>query len=266
MNDAANHPISSPNGSHNEAVKKLPVMKLLFDLYLEQEDLSAFRGALAERVGREHEWFHNHNNHDAQGPRYHYRYPLIQYKLQQGRPLLVCIGQGVDAARIFFELDDWTIQLRGEPISLKLHELRLKQYPLEAVSLEEGLIYSYRLRYWQALNQENYRKYQEKRGLGEIVAFLEGILTNNLISFAKGVSWNIERHFQVRITEMYPTRFPQFKDIHPLAFNLTFDTNLLLPDSVGIGKAVGLGFGTITRIRDRSRERAGRAENSGQDR
>ncbi len=243
----------SPNGyslPYNTitSLTHIQVLQVIFDIILAPEDLYAFRGALSERVGHEHDWFHNHNNDDSEH-QFHYRYPLIQYKLRGNQPMLVCIAQGVQAARMFFEQQDWSLTMKGMYRPMEIDELRLKKYPVEVKDLEEGLPYSYRLKYWQALNQDNYRRYNELEGLREIVDFLEPLLANHLISFAKGISWQIPGRFEVQITEMYPTRFPRFKEIHTLAFNFNFDTNLLLPDYIGLGKGASLGYGTITRIK-----------------
>ena len=86
-------------------MKKLRVMTVAFDTTIEPYEIPAFRGAIAAKVGLEHEWFHNHNNEGLkQVPnhldayvesqqQYHNRYPLIQYKISanrhQKRPMLI---------------------------------------------------------------------------------------------------------------------------------------------------------------------------------
>lgn len=231
---------------------QVKVLQIIFDTILSIDELPAFRGALAERVGYEHEWFHNHNN-SGQGPAFHYRYPLIQYKLRGNQPMLVCIGQGVDAARMFFEQEDWSLTMKRQFRQMDIDELRLKKYPLAVEPLEKGLPYTYKLQHWQALNQENYPKFHEAEGLRGMVDFMEPLLANHLISLAKGIDWRIPDRFEVEITEMYPIRYPKYKDIRPMVFNFNFNTNLLLPDHVGIGKGAALGYGTLSRLKRRTR-------------
>ena len=136
---------------------------------------------------------------------------------------------------------------------MAIDEFHFKNYPLAVEALDQGLPYSYKLMRWQALNQDNYPKYQEKEGLRAMIDFLEPLLANHLIAFAKGIAWQIPQRFEVQITEMYPIRYPKYKDIRPMVFNFNFDSNLLLPDHIGIGKGAALGFGTLTRIKRRPR-------------
>lgn len=65
-------------------MQPLRILSVTFDTHLDPWDLPKFRGAIARKVGLEHEWFHNHDNENGG---YHQRYPLIQYKLEPQRVL-----------------------------------------------------------------------------------------------------------------------------------------------------------------------------------
>ena len=110
--------------------KTLHVLSVLFDTLIAHQEIPVFRGAMAEKVGFEHEWFHNHNNSED-GSDFHYRYPLIQYKRRGHQPELLAIGQGVDAARMFFESLDWKMKIKGEIRDMPIEELKLKKYELK---------------------------------------------------------------------------------------------------------------------------------------
>ncbi len=67
-------------------MKKLRLLAVSFDTHISPWELKQFRGAVSQKVGLEHEWFHNHDNSGEEQdspsygrPRYHHRYPLIQY-------------------------------------------------------------------------------------------------------------------------------------------------------------------------------------------
>jgi hypothetical protein len=93
-----------------------------------------------------------------------------------------------------------------------------------------------------ALNQENYSRYV-KAEPGEQVRQLKGILVNNILSFYKGIGYRAEERIltsvQVRQKET------QFKNQTMLAFEGSFTTNAVLPEGIGLGKAVSRGFGTV---------------------
>lgn len=87
-------------------MKTLKVMRVSFDLPIKREEIAAFRGALAHKVGLEHEWFHNHNNAEGAQNGYHYRYARVQYKYHNGYPLVVFLEDGVaEAHRLFAQSD-----------------------------------------------------------------------------------------------------------------------------------------------------------------
>ena len=76
---------------------KINLLKATFDLPLHAKQLAQFRGAVAESAGLENDLFHNHKGENE----FHYRYPLIQYKLNKGKACMVGIGEGVDALFTF---------------------------------------------------------------------------------------------------------------------------------------------------------------------
>ena len=96
----------------SKKIKKLRVLSVSFDTHIKPYELPSFRGALAHKVGIEHEWFHNHDN--ATGG-FHNRYPLIQYKLDtymgQFRPMMLCLDAAVEEAHHFFSQPDWTVRI-----------------------------------------------------------------------------------------------------------------------------------------------------------
>lgn len=62
-------------------MKQLRLISVTFDTEIAPYETPAFRGAVIEKVGYEREHYHNHNNDPEADIRYHYRYPLVQYKL-----------------------------------------------------------------------------------------------------------------------------------------------------------------------------------------
>jgi Cas6b N-terminal domain len=84
-------------------MKNLRILQVAFDTEIQPYELPYFRGAVARKVGIEHEWFHNHDNTNGGT---HNRYPLIQYKLDthkgQMRPMLLCLDEAIEEAHHFF--------------------------------------------------------------------------------------------------------------------------------------------------------------------
>ena len=224
-------------------MKKLRILAVSFDTNIQPYQLPAFRGAIAAKVGWEHDWFHNHDNENGGT---HNRYPLIQYKLDthngQMRPMLLCLDNAIEEAHHFFSQPDWTVDLRTDTHALKIAKLNVHQYTLNTWQRP----FSYRIHKWQAMNTENYKKYQTLRGLVERTSFLEHLLHNQIRSFAQGVDWDLTEDFTVKLLSMPKEEWVQYKQRQKtLVFTLDFEATVSLPDFIGLGKGASRGLGVL---------------------
>ncbi|MEE9430982.1 MAG: CRISPR-associated endonuclease Cas6, partial [Melioribacteraceae bacterium] len=96
---------------------------------------------------------------------------------------------------------------------------------------------------WMALNQNNFNKYINLVSSKEKETFLIKILIGNILSFFKNMNYTAEERIYVKLK--YFEKETLFKNRQMIAFTGSFTTNALLPDLVGLGKAVSRGFGTI---------------------
>ena len=240
-------------------MKSLRLLSVTFDTHIAPWEIKQFRGAIAGKVGLEHEWFHNHNNESGG---FHYRYPLIQYKVDtQGkemRPMLLCVNGCVDEARHFFGMPDWSLRIGDRESPLRIFRLSVKEY---ALTTSVSPI-TYRIHKWQPLNPDNFREWQSMRRLSDRYAFLERLLASHLLAFAQGVGWQIPERFEVRITNLIKEEWITFKGIKVLAFNLEFECPLQLPDYIGLGKGTSIGWGVIRRRNEKVNELTGKPHSS----
>ena len=109
--------------------------------------------------------------------------------------------------------------------------------------------FTMRLTQWLALNQENYAKFRATTDEFVHLTLLEGILKANIISFAKGIGWDVDRDIRLRIDTIDKSRLIPYKEQKLMAFDVTFRTNVFLPDYLGLGKGVSHGFGTVRQVR-----------------
>lgn len=214
------------------------ILVVTFANDLPARDLPLFRGAVADTVGREHVLFHNH-----QGDKLRYRYPLVQYKRIGGKAALVCLGEGADDVGQFFANNTAPLHIGG----------RSEMFTVQKVSPRTVLtqiwqdMFAYTIRKYLPLNQDNYKKYVAMDSLAEQYALLERCLTGNILSFAKSMGIHFEATVMVKITQVLGTKTYRYKGVKLQGFDLVFKTNVSLPDYIGLGKSVSLGFGTICR-------------------
>jgi hypothetical protein len=218
-------------------LKKLRTLLVTFNNPITQQQITAFRGAIIEKAGRKNTLFHNHITSDT----YLYRYPLIQYKTVYKLPAIYCVDAGVDEIHKLFENKTWTIDLKGEKMDLVVEDLNLKTITLNI--WDKPL--EYQIQRWQALNEENYRKYQTLNSLTEKIEMLQRILVGNILSFAKGIEWRIDKPIVLNITDLQTERLSRMKDIKVAVFNIQFTCNVSLPNYIGLGKGASTGFGVV---------------------
>jgi hypothetical protein len=219
------------------ALKKLRTLFITFQKPESTFPVTAFRGAIIKKVGRDNVLFHNHLS-DTQLA---YRYPLVQYKMVNGLPALVCLDAGVDSMHLLFNQKSWSINVLGQPVELKIEDLSLRNWQLQV----NGRLYRYRLTNWLALNEANYSQYRQLRTRQQRQQMLERVLTGNLLSFAKGINWFVEEQIYVSISQLHPPRPRRFKEKTVMTFEVHFVSNMLLPEYIGLGKGASIGFGQI---------------------
>ncbi len=225
-------------------MKKIRFLRLQFDAEIAAYEIPAFRGAVAAKAGLEHILFHNHlSNRELL-----YGYPVIQYKRIGRNPAIVCIDYGVDEIHHLFSNRNLEVMIGERPLSLNVKNLQLHQYTLQVWEKS----FAYRLYNWLALSQENYQSYRQIQDELARTEFLERILIANIIAFAKGVKWDVDRTIRLRIGEVLRAKIVPYKSNKLMAFDITFRCNVFLPDFIGLGKGVSLGFGTVSQIKDRN--------------
>lgn len=174
-------------------------------------------------------------------------------------PAIICLEEGTDDIQQLFGQRSWDIMLGDRPLTLTVKDLRLHQYTLQAWEHT----FRFQLRDWLALNETNYARYQTTPDEIDRIELLERILRGNILSMAKGLEWFIDREVRVRIVRCSALRWLRYKGQLMASFDLDFSTNVFLPDWIGLGKGVSVGFGVVTRSRDeREKERSIDTENN----
>ena len=222
---------------------KIKFLKVQFTDTIQPWEIPAFRGAVVDKVGRSHHWFHNHRSQST----YFYRYPKIQYKCAGNRPMLLCLHEGVDEIHKLFEQPDWSLQITKQQraLEMRIHRLDMHEFDIELLDQPQR----YRIYNWVALNEKNYEEYQQIDALTDRITFLENKMASHIISFAKSIQWHIHERFEIKIVDLSPIRWVKVKGVRMMAFDLTFDTQVFLPDYLGLGRKVSIGFGTVKRVR-----------------
>lgn len=199
------------------------------------------RGYFANRF--KNKLFHHHHKDGS----LRYKYPLIQYKIIDGQPVIVGLEDGAELiVENFLDIEKLTI---GKKEYLNPGgQLKVDDVKLEVVTKYSMPVFKYNfISPWLGLSQKNYKKYIDKiKGIkDEEIKFFSSILTGNILSFAKGINWWVEKEINVvpKLEEV-PVKF-KGKDM--IGFIGKVYSNIRIPEKIGLGKSTSRGFGTIRR-------------------
>lgn len=177
---------------------------------------------------------HNHGENGRQI----YQYPLVQYKVIGGHPVIVALEDGIRSIHPHL-MEQREIRLGDKVYTDMALDIRLSELPLG----DSARARSYRfVTPWLALNQKNYVKYKEA-DQGEREQLLEHILAGNLLSMCKRFGVTIEN--RLKVLHQLQSTAVWYKGEKMEAFRGTFQVNCCIPDLCGIGKGTARGFGTI---------------------
>lgn len=220
---------------------RIPLLTILLEGELHDSEIPLFRGAVLHSMGGEADvLFHNHRGNDG----YRYSYPLIQYKRLHGQPAIVCIGEGVEAIQPFLNSEVPTLRIGNRMMTARIQERRYSDFEMAAT--DNPCHYS--LRQWLPLNENNYKAYMQEDSLIGQISLLERILTGNILSMLKGLDLTAMFPIQISITKLDPLYYVVYKNTRHAAFDISFTANLLMPDHIGLGKNVSVGFGSLNRV------------------
>lgn len=222
--------------------KKTNILVVRFKNRLQRKEIPYFRGAVIRAIKDADPvvLFHNHIQ-----DQFRYGYPLIQYKSIDQKAAIVCIEKGTEAIGKLFSTCNFAFEIGNRQTEMEVESIIATQAVLQ---IQESKV-KYTLQHWLPLSQVSYQKYKTLDGLIDKVQFLENILIGNILSFAKGVGVYFDKQITACITGMGTPETAVYKDVKMLCFNIEFESNVLLPDFIGLGKGSSHGYGTIIRTK-----------------
>ncbi len=219
---------------------KVRYLKVTFANHILAREVPCFRSAVIEATERQSSLFHNHKPDSSSI----YRYPLIQYKSLYKKASIICLNEGTDDIHYLFQRRDLDLRIGDREETFEIEDIHLKYFNVQCWQGQ----FEYALKDWQALNQDNYKRYMALDTEVERLQFLEKLLLGNLLAFAKGIGWDVQGQLEARITRMKGERWLPYKGHKSLCFSLNFRCNASLPNFIGLGKGGSVGYGSLLEI------------------
>ncbi len=235
--------------------KFLRVLTVVTEADIKQSEIPLFRGAVIGSLGENVDLLYHNHIGDQQ---YRYSYPLVQYKRLGGKASIVCVEEGVDIIGQFLLSCDGKLRIGEREVVCDTK--RIQPSKMLVQTWEQS--FNYHISRWLPLNSKNYQLYQNIEGVVEKVSFLEKIMIGNLLSMLKGLDVRVEKEIVVKFTKISEPFIVQNKGVRLMAFNVDFNSNLSIPNNLGIGKNASLGYGTIHQIREKMEDEEPKHENN----
>ncbi len=172
---------------------------------------------------------------------YLYTYPLVQYKVIEGTPVILGINEGATALK----------NISNEFDNLKLGTSSYKIVEKQTIEKYQNFCFSEKERKynfvipWIALNEKNYKEYNSLNKK-EQTLLLHKVLVGNILSVAKAFEYVVLSELKVK-TKVKPVSVV-YKGISMIGFTGDFKINFKLPEFIGLGKGVSQGFGTVKSV------------------
>ncbi len=171
-----------------------------------------------------------------------YSYPLVQYKIIDGAPMVIGINDGTEVLKQIYD--------KYDEIKLGKEVYEIVEKGITVKNQEFGLsdkFHSYEFATpWLALNQQNYIKYYGMKNYDETQEFMRKTLTGNLLSMSKSLNYQVPD--RIKCDVKVKIRKSRLKDVNVMTFIGGFSANFIIPDHLGIGKSVSRGFGAVRRV------------------
>lgn len=220
------------------AEKQQIVYTAIFDQNISEEEIPLFRGAIIHMLdNRQNLLCHNHLDSD----KFRYSYPLVQYKIIDGKAAVVALNEGITLVRELCSSPSIKILLGSREVTLGVAKQTICEFSLNIASVP----FRYRLKRWLPLNSQNYKVYRFLHNDVDRMELLERILKGNMLSFAKGLGHTVDQLISAHILNVSATYKQRNKQTLLMAFDIEFETNFMLPDYVGLGKNASIGYGWI---------------------
>ena len=220
---------------------KVPILNILFNTSIRHSELPLFRGAVIKSLPHDSVLFHNHL-----GDGLRYSYPLIQYKLIKGKAAIVCIEKGTENVWDFFAGNNFDLRLGSRKVVATVESINDTSTD---IVIDNTVCHKYSIHSWLPFNQDNYLQFKATESLTKKVEMLNHILTGNILTMLKGIGIMLTERLTIDIMSISELKPVKYKDIRLLSLDAKFQSNVTIPEYIGLGRHASLGFGMVTNMK-----------------
>jgi hypothetical protein len=223
-------------------VSKIRYLRIVFDQNLMAYEIPYFRAAVIEASDRKSTLFHNHDGNNG----FIYRYPVLQYKIINKKPSIVCLREATDDIHFLLKNKEFHFDIKGRMMKFEIEDMHMTFVNMQTWDK----MFYYNLHNYIPLNQDSYKEYQGYDSELERIKYLEQKLHGHTLSMMKELQVDEPVELKTSIQKINSTKYIEYKGQFHLTFSMNIKSNLLIPNYIGLGKGVTTGFGIIKQLSD----------------
>ncbi|MBO4332346.1 MAG: hypothetical protein J5875_04195 [Paludibacteraceae bacterium] len=217
---------------------KITIKEIRFNTRVTQKEIPFFRSCLCSMA----DFDSNTLMHNHKGDCLRYGYPLVQYRSIGNKGVVFAINEGLAEVAPLENITDMPVDIGSQRRTLKLESshMQISDLCFTATPL------LYKIDNWLPFSSDNERLFVKLDSLLDRIAFLQRMLTANIISMAKGFGIHLDEEIKVSVKDLFESKRLLYKGVPFISFSLSFYANLALPDKIALGKHVSHGFGVVS--------------------
>jgi hypothetical protein len=176
-----------------------------------------------------------------------FKYARINFRVHKEKATLFAIGEGVPVLTAFLNNELADLRLRDQKV---FAEETIKNESFQPKLLTGKERRCYHINSYVALNQENHKEWLKLEDAVAQIKFLETLLISHLHGWTQEMNWLVDKKkIRIRILDFVGRHVGKIKvntdgnPIKKLAFEFTYETNLLLPEHIALGGSIRMGYG-----------------------
>lgn len=197
-----------------------------------------------------------HNKGGTENKYEDYSYPLVQYRSVNGNGELFAINNGIKDLINFYNNNEVSNVLKTEfgitNWNIQSHNLRLNSKSQTYFSDNYIVLDEDNKKIFDSIPSDLEEEFQQK-------SFLEEKIVSHLIEFCKRFNYCSDGHLWVRVIDFNLKAADTFTKTNKdktvinyslTPFQITFQTNLEIPNEIGLGKKKAKGYGIVSLLKN----------------
>jgi len=180
--------------------------------------------------------------HNHVGDGFDYTSPKVRYIVTEHIPKIVSFSEA--GLEILEKIYSSGLEYIKREHVYKVTGVELKNKVVK-FGLDEALHMYRSLTPWISLNKKNYEQFQMAGSHENRKKILESILTGNYLSLCKTLGIHVSERILTSVLEYEIVDISHLDNNGLFGFNVSFVSNMLIDDWIGIGKLVSKGFGVM---------------------